>query len=321
MLYINSLRVLEDDLNTPPFDGLDGLVTWLGLSDPFQSSNSTAISLRVLPPVVITSCELLDNALSIALNAHSKFDHSKVSVAVFPFPGAGLSARQQVSSDFAWARAKSGIRSAEAQVDLDNADSVLVILLAGASMVARQWFLDPSKARNGRLLAVREFDKDLRMIRRAVLMQKDNSDAFEKGVSALLFLLGFSSMIPVERDAPDLVVMTPRGTIVLIECTYKITDFASKVGKLIHRKQSLLKSLEASGHHSRVEACLVCALPRESIGVDVEMLVRHKIVLITSEQLEVSFDRVHVVSDPDKLLEDALAQLNNYATRELPFHN
>jgi len=232
-------------------------------------------------------------------------------LAIITFPSNDLNTRLQLSSQISWKRPKNGRRGGTAEIHLEQAYSALVMLMVGESTVRRQWFLDPTKARNNRLLAVREFDKDLRMIKRAVLDDPGaDSHRFERGVAALLFLLGFAPMIQLEKDAPDLVVMTPGGTLAIIECTTKIADFHLKLGKLIDRRGALIKTLSASGHQARVDAFLVCALPRDQISAQQETLKDHQVILIAKDQLESAFEQVLFPSDPDKLLDEARDQLN-----------
>jgi hypothetical protein len=195
-----------------------------------------------------------------------------------------------------------------AQVHLDQADSALVMLMIGDSTVRRQWFLDQSKARNSRLVALQHFDKDLRMVKQAVFQTTD-SERFEKGVAALLFLLGFSPVLSVETNAPDIVVTTPAGRLVVVECTTRIADFNSKLGKLVDRKGALSKALETSSHYSRVDAVLVCSLPRGQIVVDAADLDGHQVILITKQEIEAAFDRLRFPNNPDELLDQGVASL------------
>lgn len=180
--------------------------------------------------------------------------------------------------------------------------------MIGSSTVRRQWFLDPTKARNNRLLAIQHFDSDLRMVWRAVMESPDPAK-FEKGVAALLFLLGFSPCVQIETDSPDLIVTTPGGRLAIVECTTRVSDFASKVGKLVDRRGALTKSLQASGHPAQVAAALVCRLPRDQIAAQADELRTHNMILVAGEDLAAGFEQVRFSNDPDRMLDQAQARL------------
>ncbi len=309
----NTLRASQ-----PPFDGLDDAATWLGLVAPGTSATPPSINIRVGPPVdlIFDKCALANDRLRLTLHAHPRFDVTQVVLAVRATPGNFLDGRKQVSSEINWGRVRNGRREGKVQIDLQHADNVLTMLMIGGSTVRRQWFLDPAKARNNRLLAIQHFDKDLRMVRQAVLESPDSSK-FEQGVAALLFLLGFSPSLQLENDSPDLIVTTPGGRLAIVECTTRIADFPSKLGKLVDRRGALSKSLVASGHPALVSAVLVCRLPRDQIATHADELRAHNTILVTGEDLAAGFDRVRFPSDPDHMLDEAHARISGDSTRGL----
>jgi hypothetical protein len=301
----NALRGSE-----PPFDGLADAAAWLGLSAPGTTANPPSIGIRVGPPVDLRfeGCRLAEDHLMLTLHAHPKFDVDRVGLAVRAVPGVALDSRRQIADMIKWSRVREDRRVGVAHITLEGADNALVMLLVENSTVRRHWFIDPAKARNNRLLAVQHFDKDLRMIKQAVLESTD-SVKFEHGVAALLFLLGFTPSVQLETDAPDLIVTTPGGKLAIVECTIRISDFAAKVGKLVDRRGALSKQLSASGHPSQVAAVLICRLPRDQIAAQADELRTHNIILLAGDDLLREFDNVRMHSDPDNMLETALARL------------
>lgn len=291
-----------------PFDGLIDLCGWLGLQTPGTGA-APQIHLRVGPPcdLIIAESSLRQNGFKLTLHAHPTFKASRMDVAIRVVPGTGLGARKQVADQVRWRRPKNGLRVGVAEVEAEDADAVLAMLMIGGTNVRRQWFSDPDKARNSRLLTIQNFDKDLRMVRSAVF-EATESAKFERGVAALLFLLGFTPAIPLETDSPDIVATTPGGRLVIVECTTKVADFVSKVGKLVDRRTSLVRALKENRHPHLVSAALVCRVPREQIA-NQDQALRHGIILLSSEDLVAAFDRVSMPGDPDALLQDALARL------------
>lgn len=309
-----SFSKIGNDLRAanPPFDGLSDLTGWLGIDSAALNGGTPTITVRVGPPVDLMTnrCELHDNQLTLVLHAHGAFDPQRISLAVRGLPGGGLVGRQQVASLVKWAAVSNNRREGVASIPIQDSDSALAILMIGASTVRRQWFLDPARARNYRYMAVQHFDTDLRKIRSAVL-EAPESAKFEQGVAALLFLLGFSPVLQIETDSPDLIVTTPGGQLVLVECTTKISDFSLKLGKLVDRRGSLSKSLAGAGHPPEILAVLICRSPRDQIAAHEDELRTHKVRLLAREDLVGSFDRVRHPNDPDKIVIDARASLES----------
>ena len=299
-------------LSSPPFDGLYDAAGWLGLSTTNLGNNNPSIDMRISPPVdlIFDECKLNDDVFKIVLHAHPLFNTKLLHVALRSAPGDNLKTRLQIASEIEWKRAENNLLLGTASIRVNNSDSIIAILMIGNSVVRRQWFLDPNKARNNRLLAVQSFDRNLKMIRNAVLETTDSS-RFENGIAALLFILGFSPCVQIETDSPDLIVQTPNGRLILVECTLKISDFQAKIGKLVDRRGVLIKELEKSGHSSLIASVLVCRLPRDQIAAHADDLRSHNTILITQDQLNDAFDQVRYHSDPDKILEEAESTLSN----------
>lgn len=300
----NALRAAE-----PPFDGLADAAAWLGLRAPGSSANPPSIDIVVVPPValIFDRCTLNDDRLTVTLHAHPKLDLSRIRLAVRGAPGVELRGRKQIADSVAWGRVRGDRRGGSANVQLENADSALVMLMIGDTIVQRQWIVDPTKARNHRLAATQHFDKDLRMLKEAVLTTTD-SVKFEKGIGSLSFLLGFAPALQLEIDAPDLIVTTPQGKLIIVECTTRIGDFHAKVGKLVDRRASLIKYLSATGHNGRVFAALICRPSRDQITSEAKTTIPNGLLLVTGEDIESAFDRLRVPNDPDQIIEDALAR-------------
>lgn len=309
----NHLAWIDNALrkSSPPFDGLVDAASWLGLTAP-GASIASGISISVKPPVdlLLDKCALVDDQLTVSLLAHQQIDVTQVGLAIRAVPGEGLVSRTQNSPLIVWEDAKDGLRTGTLKLSVRNADNALLMLSVGHTTVRRHWLVDSAKARNHRLLAVQLFDRDLKMIRTAV-MESNDSTKFEGGIAALLFILGFSPAVQIETDAPDLVVATPSGRLAIVECTTRIADFGTKLGKLVDRRGALLKSLQANGHPARLSAVLVCRAPRDQIAVGAEDLRHHKVTLLTGEDLTAAFDRVRFQTDPDELLQAAEANIGD----------
>lgn len=302
----------------PPFDGLGDAAQWLGLNADTSVKKLPSIDIHISPPVdlIFEKCSLADGNLNLTLHAHEKFESNRVGLALRVLPGFGLDARQQISDRIAWSNNREGLIEGVATITVEKADSVLVMLMIEGLTVRRQVFIDPEKARNNRLLAVQYFDENLAKIKFSVFDDKD-SRAFEKGVAALLFLLGFSPVVQIEDESPDLIVTTPGGLMAIVECTIKTADFSAKLGKLVDRRNGLSKALKLSGHPSRVAAVLICRLPRDQIATFNGEVAAHNTILVTAEGLSSAFNSVRTHNDPDKMLEAAMERVAVNANPDL----
>ncbi len=295
---------------TPPFDGAEDLRAWLGLRLPDNSSLST-ITILINPPVdiILDRSKLVDGILRLVLHAHPKADRSQVHLAVREVPGQGLSSRTQVADKIVWGEVQEGRVEGTVDVALTSATGALIMLLIGAQTVRRHWFIDHAKAPNVRYAGVQQFDSDLRMIRRA-LFEDTDSNRYEVAVGALLFLLGFSPSIQLETDSPDLIVATPIGRLVIVECTTRVADVASKIGKLVDRREALQRKLRTDNAGAEVSAVLVCRAPRDQIAAHIANLKAMRIVLASAEDITTGLTRAWATNNPDEILDQALRALS-----------
>lgn len=297
-----------------PFDGIQDVVTWLGIDAAALNGGQPAITIRVGPPVdlIFERSKLSDDYLSLEFHAHPSFNTKRMTLAIRGEPASGLSCRRQMAQSISWGQVADGKLIGTLKTPLPNVDSALTMMLIGQSTVRRQWFVDAARARNRRWMATQHFDADLQKVSNAVLAPVD-SRKFEQGVASLLFLLGFSPVVPIETDAPDLIVTTPGGQLVLVECTTRIADFSSKMGKLVDRRGSLSKALSSARHPSDILAVLICALEKDQIASPRDELQGQKVLLLTREDLVAGFDRVRHQADPDALVTAAFERVNSYS--------
>ncbi|MBU9175906.1 hypothetical protein [Burkholderia gladioli] len=291
----------------PPFDGLADVAQSLGVNVAAALVEPT-ISILVFPPadLVFESSRLSNNLLTLVIDAHPHLDTTSVDVSVRAVPGKNMRFRHLVSDKFTWTDV-AGSKTGTATVDLEDANSALVMLVVGKHTVRRQWFLDPAKAPNLRLVAMSTFDKDLKKLKFA-LFDTDQSRQFEQAVGGLLFMLGFIPAAPTESEAPDLIVTTPLGRLVLVECTFKVSDIESKLGKLVDRREALKKAIRSSSHLTDPVAVLVCRMPKENIA-HADAAKNYDVLLLTGESLQEALSRTHLPNDPDQMIAQALAGL------------
>jgi hypothetical protein len=291
-----------------PFDGLGDLCSWLEFDRSAVLGGSAVINIRVAPPVLLefSECSLKEGTLTVALQAHSKFDVRRLSLAARNFPGKPAESRRQLGSKVEWGASSNGVKKGGFSIPLPEADRALVMLIVGDITAQRQWLADPKKTVNIRLLGTQFYDGNLKQLRQALLAVSDGKK-FELAVASLLFILGFAPAVQIELDAPDLIVASPLGRLLVVECTTRIADFQAKLGKLVDRRRALTAALESTQHIGPVHAFLVCALPRDQIAANQQELVQRQIVLFCREEIEEALLRTNMTTDPDAALLELLA--------------
>lgn len=303
----SELAAIDDALrcSTTPFDGTTDLASWLGLAQPESSDRMPSVDISVAAPVDLLDVPVLENGrLDLRLVAHPQLETSLVSLALRIVPGGGLSSRRQIGAHVSWDASATDRRLGRVQVDTPEAHNALAMLMVGGRTVRRQWFADRARGENIRLLAMQHFDPDLRKLRNGIFLEQKQ---FERAVSALFFLQGFEGAIPLETDAPDILLVTPLNRLVIVECTTRVADVAAKLGKLVDRRGALSKSLVASRQTSHVVALLVCRLPREQIAATSQQLIDYNVLLLTEESLSDALDGLRFSQRPDETLDRLLA--------------
>lgn len=301
-------------LNELPFDGVNDLLSYLRLSDCVASYKQPYIEVRISPPIdlIVEKCKLSNGQLHLVLHAHLGLDLKNISLAIRTFPEA-LSMRRQVAKDVIWTT-KVDHQVGYLELDINNSFASEAILMLGKNTIRRQFFEDISKVPNKRLVTLSFFDKELKRLKEGLF--GTDGVAFEKAVNALAYLLGFSGCILNESDAPDIILSTPNENVVIIECTTRIGDFDNKLGKLVDRKNSLIKELAASGDSRKVYSYLVCGQAKDRIVIDAKKLAVHKVTLLTQESLQDLLGRLKFPENLEQLLIQDEVILENFLMQQ-----
>jgi len=301
--HITEITKISNELRSAPlpFDGVNDLLSYLGLNDALTSHRQSYVEMRIFPPVDIRIDEsgLSNENFTLILHAHPKLDINNISLAVRMFPENSLS-RKQLASKIKWKKRKDGIQVGRLQTPAKKSFAILAILMAGSNTVRRQFYENPQRVPNRRLVAVAKFDENLKMLRRA--LNDTDSTSFEIAINSLAYLMGFSGSVINETDAPDILLSSPNENLVVVECTTRIKDFQNKLGKLVDRRNSLLSLLAETNDSRKVYSYLVCGLPKSQIAYDEIYLAKHKVVLLTKESIENLLSQLRFPRDLEQLL-------------------
>jgi hypothetical protein len=298
-------------LGTLPFDGISDLLSYLNLPNVLKGRTSSRIEIRISPPVDIRLDEsrLSKGRFKVILHAHPQLNIDNIALAIQTYPESKFY-RIQLASKIKWKPIKGGIQRGSLNIRMTKAFAVKAILMAGQNTIRRQFFDDITKVPNRRLACIASFDNDLKMLKRGLNGELD-SNGFEIAVNSLAYLLGFSGSVMNETDAPDIVLSSPSESIVLVECTTRIKDFATKLGKLVDRRNGLINMLKAAGDSRKVHGYLVCSLPKNQIAQEDKDLAKHKIVLLAKESLDELVNGLKFPINLDNLLSENEKRLDS----------
>jgi hypothetical protein len=310
---------IELGRHEPFFDGFDHLCHSLELPDPRLGNVNAHVQIVIEPPAIFDAkrCHWDGDWLRLAILAHGTISWSAVSLI-------GRDKQKMVRGpmtsfgEIEWTASGEGKQSAWSCTSLPDANDVTAILKVGNLIARRQSFAHPSKASNTRYLAMEKCDNDLEKLKEFLFTPAKQSRLFEAAVAALLFLRGFNPALSMDTNSADIVVTTPAGRWLVVECSTSLDDARKKAGKLFRRREEIHEALKNSHHSPEVVACLVCVLPSQQIARPGDSLRTSQIQLWSKEDLEREWSQVRHLGDADKMLAEIAKSLSDAAKLNLP---
>jgi hypothetical protein len=139
--------------------------------------------------------------------------------------------------------------------------------------------------------------------------RKDARD-FESGISWLFWMLGFSPAniggTKLTENAADLVLASPGGNIVVIECTTGLLRAENKLANLYERTQKARRSIQAlGGSETRVLAIIVTLKFKSDVTAELEQAERHGILVLAREDIESAMRQTRELPNADRFYAEA----------------
>lgn len=175
-----------------------------------------------------------------------------------------------------------------------------------------QWRADPSTFLNPRAAILSLVDPSNSLIQAylhpEIPPRGKAADDFESAIGWLFWALGFSVATfgthPKTRDAFDVVATTPRGDIVVVECTLGLLRADGKLSRLTARAINVQESLAASNmKHIRVLPVVVTAMTSNQVAADAGPAADLGVLVITREDLDEVQNELVRFPDADSLFE------------------
>lgn len=118
---------------------------------------------------------------------------------------------------------------------------------------------------------------------------RTTSDQFEEAVAALFSILGFPALsVPSnqQQKAADIVLTTPGGNVVLVECTLENVNKPGKLSRLVNHGERFTAILRDFGHpEPKVLKVIVSPRPHEALLADFADAANAGVVVLCGENL------------------------------------
>lgn len=306
------LHKINDELRSYhiPFDGLQDLFNYLGLQfNGYPSGYESIVTLA--SPAGIKKCHIDNNQLSLELEAHPSFGVNEISVGVVATTTPNEQyTRINLSPLIEWSHAEDRLVG-KGSLSINHLSAAQILMAVNGQSIVRNWYVDEKNPPNPRASKYLCLDAEFHRLKKYLDGGNTDSDAFEKGVSILAWILGFNPTLVAETESPDILVETPSGKIAVIECTKKIKDIRVKAGKLIDRRYELSKKMRQIDPATGLIAALVVNLPKDQMADERTFLSANKILLITNEQLEQLLGLLTTPPTPEKYFAKAIQKINS----------
>jgi hypothetical protein len=197
--------------------------------------------------------------------------------------------------------------------------AAVVHAMANYNGVAQQhlYFGDPKTFQNSRRAVLEALDITQTFLTDIVAktqgrMNRAEKDNFEAIIPWLFWEHGFGVAhiggVPQLQDTPDIILATPAGNFVVVECTVGMLKGDQKLQKLHDRALAVRRGLDASKQqHLHVLPMIVTAKTLEEVQPDIPEAEKLGIYVVARAQIDQLIERTLFVSNPDTMFEQTLA--------------
>jgi hypothetical protein len=307
--------VLDCELRSSaiPFDSMQELFSEYGLGGLFDD----ALTIEVIATAVMgfdgDTSKISGQTARINIRLANTLDIRHASVGYREINQGKVKRGVLTGDQFSWKQTE------EMQVgsfDLTVEKAAILHCYATYKKVAQtHWYIaDPTTSQNSRRVVVESFDPSLAILTEFLgRLRSKGHDArdFEVAVSWLFWMLGFSTVqlgsTTRTQDFADLILVTPQGQFVIIECTTGLLRADNKLPNLIARYATVRQRLDQSNNgHVKLLPIMVSALPRAELQADLEQAERlGGVLVLAKDQLDQITLNTITASNPDALFSEA----------------
>ncbi len=308
-----------------PFDTFDELLLSLGLPALLKLGDSTALEVVAGNPASILDTSQIHRGLATIMCRMARgLDPAKLKLGYKVKRGSLTDRSTRMGNGFEWTE-KESFQEGSIRVNVGDAP-ILQAFISYQDLALHQWWImDPDKRLNLRQAVYEAFDQDLGILKAFLNGQgRDMARDFEKGVSLLTNLLGFSivplSIIPQLADGPDLIISTPNGHVAVVECTTRHLNEDNKLARLVRRANLLKDKLRSAGYgYLNVQPVIVTLLTRSEVQVELDEAGKYSVAVISKEGLQTLFDQAMLFSNAEELFSRLTEYIPHHGAQESLF--
>jgi hypothetical protein len=299
----------------PPYDGLVDLLTEYRL---FQLADVSTIEVVAYSVCAIDARSTIDGeGARMAIQLASSLSRENVSAGYRIIDQGKTVARGRfVGTDFTWA--DEGVHQLGTR-DFNVPRAAVVHAMTNYNAIAQHHFFfgDPKTFQNPRRAALEVLDITESFLTdivekasgRANRPEKNN---FEAIIPWIFWTHGFCVThiggVPQLQELPDIIMTTPAGHFVVVECTVGMLKGDQKLQKLHDRALAVRRGLDASKQqHLRVLPMIVTAKTVEEIRPDITEAEKLGVFVVARAQIDQLIEQTIIISNPDLMFERAEA--------------
>lgn len=297
-----------------PFINLDEAYRRFGVPAERFAENSI-IELSAYPPIEIRKdSTIVNGTLTVRISMAAGLDRKRVSVG-YIVDGTGV--RGRIAPAHVTWTSDGDTLLGKAELEAEDA-AVLCFLVYGETALQQKWVVDRTRVLNKHAAIYTSFDPDFAHLGELLFDPKRERDArrFEDGVALLLNMLGFSvtqhGRSQKLTDGPDILAFTPKGALLVVECTTGMPDEDDQVAAIKKRVARIRRALEATGWRDVTIHPLIATPLRNADAAEHRQSAEGRgVIVLCQEDLGAALSRVRMMPDADEYLEDLLTTLRN----------
>lgn len=205
----------------------------------------------------------------------------------------------------------SGYNEAQWEFDLPRSEVIDCRVVYAGCVQAELRLSDPESLPNPRRTLVSLVDPQMTALEGLLTRpEKNQGRDFETGIAWLLQMLGFApihvSAMSNMTDEPDILVTTPTGEVLIVECTTGVPD-DRKLTMLISRVARLREGLQRSNGYAaanaQVIAILITPLPREELAGIRAKAEKHGVLILCRPEIAAAIAGTRFEPNPSSVLQ------------------
>ena len=310
-----------------PFDTIEELLTILVLGG--KLSNTATLEIVAYEVAAINFQSIVNGVeAKPSIYLANSLDTRKCKIGYRVFMHGKVVDRGSIQgSDLIWIE-KENFQQGEGLVAIPQGAVLHCIASYGGYAQHQGWIADPTNYQNSRRVSLESFDDQAEILREYLFdEQKTRKYArdFEFGVAWLMWILGFSVTqiggTARTSDAPDILATSPKGNILVVECTVGLLKAEHKLAILVDRTEAVRKRLIASGNgHLKILPIIVTAKTKEEVKADLDQARNLGVIVVTQETLLDLFQQTIAAPDAEIIYERALDSLSPKSNFMDPAH-